>query len=372
MRRALTHLFLLTFLWLGSYFTAFSIANGSIEPESVDPESTSHGQKKFIPGDFIFDHIGDSHEWHLVTIGGVHITIPLPVILYSRTRNHLSVFFSNKFHHGHEAYMGYMLKTEGEFKGKIVEVNANGAILEGAALPLDFSIKKNVAAIFFSLIIMLWLFIGVANSYKKNPNRAPKGVQNLIETIILFIREDIAKPAMGHNHTKFLPFLLSIFFFIWINNLLGLIPIFPAGANVTGNIAVTMALALFSFFVINLNANKHYWKHIVNTPGVPWFLKVPIPIMPVVEIAGLFIKPFVLMVRLFANILAGHMIVMVLFSLIFIFGAINEYFGFGISAVSILLVVFMTMLELLVAAIQAYVFTMLTAIFIGMATAEHH
>jgi F-type H+-transporting ATPase subunit a len=358
--------------WVGSFVTAYSVTNGYLASENSENESAHHVKKKFKPGDFIFDHIGDSHEWHLLTIGGVHVSIPLPVILYSRTRNQLSIFFSNKFHHGHNAHQGYMLMTEGELKGKIVEVNSSGEVLRDAPLPIDLSIKKNVVAIFFSLFIMLWLFIGVAKSYKNNPNRAPKGIQNLIETIILFIREDIAKPAMGHNHSKFLPFLLSIFFFIWINNLMGLIPIFPAGANVTGNIAVTMALALFSFFVININANKHYWKHIVNTPGVPWFMKVPIPIMPFVEIAGVFIKPFVLMVRLFANILAGHIVAMVLFSLIFIFGAINEYFGFGISVVSILLVVFMTMLELLVAAIQAYVFTMLTAIFIGMATAEHH
>jgi len=332
-----------------------------------------HGKKiKFNASEFIFGHIGDSHEWHIASVGQVHISIPLPVILYSRVRGQVFIFLSNKFNHGYSDYKGFKLITDGELAGKIVEVSNEDSSILTSPLPLDFSLKKNVVAIFFSLFLMVWLFTGVAKSYQKNPNGAPKGFQNLIETIILFIRDDVAKPALGHNYFKFMPFLLSIFFFIWINNLLGLIPIFPAGANVTGNIAVTMALAIFTFLVINFHGNKHYWKHIVNTPGVPAFLKVPVPIMPIVEFAGIIIKPFVLMVRLFANILAGHIIVMVLLSLIFIFGSISIYMGYGISFVSVLLVIFMKFLELLVAAIQAYVFTMLSAMFIGMATAEHH
>jgi len=260
---------------------------------------------------------------------------------------------------------------EGAKKGKIVELDAEGNIL--GKLPLDFSIKKNVAAIFFSIILMCFIFISVAKRYQKNPTSAPSGLQNVVELIIIFIRDDVAIPSIGEKkYIHFMPFLLTIFFFIWINNMLGLIPIFPAGANVTGNIAVTMALALFSFFTISINGNKQYWKHIINAPGVPMFLKLPIPIMPFVEIMGVIIKPFVLMVRLFANILAGHIVAMVLFALIFIFAGINIYFGYAISTISILLSIFMTLLELLVAFIQAYVFTILTAIFIGMSTAEHH
>lgn len=348
---------------------ALSFASlGSEKPHGSDEVK----QKKFNPGEFVFGHIGDSHEWHLLTVGHTHISIPLPVILYSRLRGEFFIFMSSKFHHGHNSYKGFKLETEGELAGKIIEVGADGVTRVEGPLPLDFSMKKNVVAIFFSLLLMVWLFIGIARTYRRNPNQAPRGIQNLIEAIILFIRDDVAKPALGHNYLKFTPFLLSVFFFIWINNLLGLIPIFPAGANVTGNIAVTMALAIFTFLVINLNGNKHYWKHIVNAPGIPVFLKIPVPIMPVVEFFGIFIKPFVLMVRLFANILAGHIVIMVLLSLIFIFGSVNIYMGYGISVVSLLLVIFMTFLELLVAAIQAYVFTMLSAIFIGMATAEHH
>jgi F-type H+-transporting ATPase subunit a len=233
--------------------------------------------------------------------------------------------------------------------------------------------KKNVIAIFFSIILLSTIFISAAKKYNTPVITAPKGLQNLIETFILFVRDDVARPSIGEkNYGKFMPFLLSIFFFIWINNMLGLIPLFPAGANVTGNIAVTMGLALFTLFTILLNANKHFWKEIVNPPGVPIFLKLPIPIMPIVEAASWLIKPGVLMIRLFANILAGHIIAMVLFSLIFIFGTVNIYFGFGISPVTIMLTVFMTLLELLVAFIQAFVFTMLSALFIGMATADHH
>ncbi|PKP36149.1 MAG: ATP synthase F0 subunit A, partial [Bacteroidetes bacterium HGW-Bacteroidetes-15] len=263
--------------------------------------------------------------------------------------------------------------TEGDTKGKIFEVDSDDQIIENVALPLDFSIKKNVAAIFFSILIICLIFISTANKYKTNVITAPKGLQNLLETLILFVRDDIARPSIGEKHyAKFMPFLLSIFFFIWINNILGLIPIFPAGANVTGNIAVTMALALITLITILINGNKHFWKDIVNAPDVPVFLKLPIPIMPVVEAASWLIKPGVLMIRLFANILAGHIVVMVLFSLIFIFGSVNVYFGYGISFISILLTVFMSLLELLVAFIQAFVFTMLSALFLGMATAEHH
>ncbi len=371
MAKRLFQILVIQLFWLVSAGSTFASSTDSIA--APQHQNTESHKKKFNAGEFIFDHIGDSHEWHIVTIGNTHISIPLPVILYSRLRGKVYVFMSYKFNHGHKAYNGFLLITEGKQKGKIIEANADGTLVQNAPLPLDFSMTKNVVAVLFSLGLMLWLFISIANTYKRKPNVAPTGIQNLIEIIILFVRDEIAIPSIGEKrHSTFLPFLLTLFFFIWINNLLGLIPFFPGGANVTGNIAITLALALFSFAVITFSANKNYWKHIINTPGVPVFLKIPIPIMPVVEIAGIFIKPFVLMIRLFANILAGHMIAIVLFSLIFIFGSINTFSGYGISIVSVSLVIFMSLLELLVAAIQAYVFTMLTALFIGMATTEHH
>jgi F-type H+-transporting ATPase subunit a len=369
------------FLWVLLYLLVLcsSIAQSAVNNFSASSVNSSSEdiidphQKEFNPGDFIFDHIGDAHDWHLLTIGKLHISIPLPIIVYSHSRNKLYTFFSNKFHHGHSVYMGFTLITHGDLKGKIAEVDNSGQILENFPLPLDFSIKKNVVGIWFSIALLLLIFIPVAKRYKSYPTSAPKGTQSLMETLILFVRDDIARPSIGEKHyNRFMPFLLTIFFFIWINNMLGLIPIFPAGANVTGNIAVTMALALFTLLMILLNGNKHFWKDIFNSPGVPVFLKLPIPIMPIVEMASWLIKPGVLMIRLFANILAGHIIAMVLFGLIFIFGAVNIYYGYGISFVTIFLTVFMSILEILVAFIQAFVFTMLSALFLGMATTEHH
>jgi F-type H+-transporting ATPase subunit a len=232
---------------------------------------------------------------------------------------------------------------------------------------------KNVAAIFVSVILILFLFIRIANAYKRDPLSPPKGLQSLLEPVILFIRDDVAKSSIGEKkYEKFVPFLLTIFFFILINNLLGLVPFFPGGANVTGNIAVTMVLAFFTFVITSINGNKVYWKHIFNTPGVPVWLKIPIPIMPVVELVGIFTKPFVLMIRLFANISAGHMVGLGFLSLIFLFGEMNKYLGMGISVVSVSFMVFMTFMEILVAFIQAYVFTFLSALYFGMAVEEHH
>jgi len=193
-----------------------------------------------------------------------------------------------------------------------------------------------------------------------------------VEPVILFVRDDIARPAIGHKYKRFMPYLLTLFFFILVNNLMGLIPFFPFGANVTGNIAVTLVLALFTFLITTFSSTKTYWLHIVNTPGVPWWLKFPLPLMPIVELMGVFIKPFVLMVRLFANITAGHIIVIGFFSLIFLFGEMNVAMGFGASVISVLFTVFMSFLELLVAFIQAYVFTLLSALYFGMAVEEGH
>jgi F-type H+-transporting ATPase subunit a len=334
-------------------------------------ESDEHvvAEEGFSPSDFIFDHILDAYEWHILSYDDFHLSIPLPVIIYSDTKG-LNVFMFRQFHHGHEDYKGFRFESHGENKGNIVEILDDGS----TALPrLDLSFSKNVLGIMFSLILLLWVFLSVAKAYSRRPDKAPTGMQNLLEPIILFIRDDIAKPSIGeHKYEKFMPFLLTVFFFIWFNNMIGLIPIFPGGANVTGSISVTMVLALFTFVITTISGNRNYWQHIFNMPGVPWWVKFPVPLMPVIEIIGMMTKPFVLMVRLFANITAGHIIVLGFFSLIFIFGEMSVGLGLGVSVLSLAFTIFMTMLELLVALIQAYVFTLLSAIYFGMATEEHH
>ena len=315
-----------------------------------------HGKEKFEPTKVIMEHIADSHMWHLWG----HTSLPLPVILY--TSNGLEVFSSGHFHHGEEDYKG-VHHTYRLVEDKVKVVGADGKIDEAiSASVIDFSITKNVAAMFVAIFVILVIFISVANAYKKTVGKAPKGLQSLVEPIIIFVRDDIAKPNIGHKYAKFMPYLLTTFFFIWINNLLGLVPIFPGGANVTGNIALTFVMALGTLIIVNINGNKYYWKHIFR-PDVPWWLY---PIMIPVELVGIISKPFALMVRLFANITAGHIIVLSLISLIFIFETL------AIAPVSVAFVLFMDVLELLVAFLQAFIFTLLTALFIGMAVEEHH
>jgi len=346
----------------------FSDATASEETHEADTPTHETGAaaetEAFNPGDFMFDHIKDAHDWHLLTVGHKPISIPLPVILYSKNSG-LNVFMSYKFEHGHASYKGFHLETSGDNKGKIFEADGSK--------PLDLSITKNIAAMFCSIALILWIFVSVGRKYRKDPIRAPRGMQSFVEPIVIFLRDDVIKPSIGPKYEKFMPYLLTLFFFIWINNMLGLIPIPPGGANLTGNIAVTLVLALFTFFITTVHGNRNYWKHIVNTPGVPAWLKLPpLPIIPLVEIIGLFTKPFVLMVRLFANITAGHIIALGFISLIYIFGEMSTGLAYGVSVVSILFNIFMTFLELLVAFIQAFVFTFLSAIYFGMAVEEHH
>lgn len=338
------------------------------EEEATQTNTATHSEE-FNAGKFVIEHVSDSFEWHILTVGETHVSVPLPIILYSQNKG-WNFFMSSKFHHGHETYNGFRIEKEGENEGKIVEVNEQGEVV---GLPIDLSISKTVAGIFVSVIILLLIFLNIAKSAKKNAGKAPSGMQNLFEPIILFIRDDVARPAIGEKgYEKFMPYLLTLFFFILINNLLGLVPIFPFGANVTGNIAVTMVLALCTFFVTTFNTNKHYWKEIYN-PEVPWWLKFPIPLMPIVELTGVITKPVVLMVRLFANMLAGHLIVTVFVSLIFIFAKLmGGPAGYGVSVVSVLFSVFMLLLDVLVSFIQAYVFTLLSALYFGMAKPEHH
>ena len=362
-------------------------------------EATVEHEKAFNAGEMILEHIVDAYEWHILTYGDFHLSLPLPVIIYRE--GSLITFMSSNLHHGNSpaffnennqlihteeinhnqtVAFGLAVMHEGSHKGKLAYIDVeeyiqNNQIVENiaAGVPYDFSITKNVVALWFSLILILWLFFGVAKSYKKRQGMAPKGIQSAMEPFIVFIRDDIAKASIGEKkYEKYLPYLLTIFFFIFINNLLGLIPFFPGGANLTGNITVTMVLALFTFVITTINGNKNYWVHVVNTPGVPWWLKFPMPLMPIVEIVGLITKPFVLMVRLFANITAGHIIVLGFISLIFIFGNMNPVVGYGVSVVSIAFTIFLTFLEFLVALIQAYVFTLLSALYFGAATEEHN
>ncbi len=330
---------------------------------AADEHSSHETEEEFNASSFIMDHIADSHEWHILTKkNGEHVAIYLPVILYSGEKG-LDIFSSKKLAHGH-VHEGYRLEEEGEYKGRIVNVNEDGTIKEGKH-PLDFSITKTVVGLLASVIIGLWLFLALARSYKKTGISHPRGIQSFLEPIILFVRDEIAITNIGeHKYEKYMPYLLTVFFFILLNNIMGLIPFPPPfGANVTGNIAITMVLALFTFFITQLNANKNHWKHVFATPGVPlWLLPVMIP----VEIIGLISKPFALMVRLFANITAGHIIVLSLVCLIFIFKSL------AVAPVSILFVIFMDCLELLVAFLQAYVFTLLSALFISLAIQEEH
>ncbi len=323
---------------------------------------------KFNAGDFVIEEVLDSYWWHIAKVGDHEIAIPLPVILHSKVRNQWYFFWSNKLMEG-KHYKGFFIKEDSPNKGKIFEKDNQGNLIR----PLDLSITKNVVAIWISMILLFWIFLSVAKRYKENPLRAPRGMQALLEPLILFIRDDVARASIGEEkYQKYMPFLLSVFFFIFINNLLGLLPTFPGGANVTGNLAVTGVMAFFTFVITTFSGNKHYWKHIFWNPEAPWWLKVPIPLLPFIELTGIFIKPTVLMIRLFANILGGHIVRVTFVALIFIFAVFGVVAAYGISVISVLFIVFVTFLELLVAFIQAYVFTFLSAIYFGMAVEQEH
>jgi F-type H+-transporting ATPase subunit a len=335
-------------------------------------ENNPSESSKFDAGKMIMEHVTDAHEWHICSLGKTDIAVPLPVILLCEGK--LYVFLSNKFHNSSHAYKGFAIAEEGPDKGKIVKLKPDKITGNGPPV-YDFSITKTVFAILFSSILLIIIFLSVANAYQANRGKAPKGLQNAMEPLILFIRDDVAKSSIGDKrYEKYVPYLLTIFFFIFFNNLLGIIPIFPGGANVTGNIAVTGVMAVCTLIITSFSANRHYWIDIVNTPGVPWWLKLPLPLMPIVEFTGVITKPFVLMVRLFANMLAGHIVILGFISIIFIFGAMGVSLGYGVSVVSLIFMVFMDLLEVLVALIQAYVFTLLSALYFGLATVEpeHH
>lgn len=325
--------------------------------------------KEFNPTELINSHIGDSHDFHIADWNGHPISLALPIILWSN--NGLVTFSSSEFHHDNTGH--HVVEKNGEKFVKFKEVIYYADIFETltdddksafnfSARPLNFSISKHVFSMLLSVIVLFLIFFAVARSYTKN-KMAPKGLAGFMEPLIVFVRDDIARPNIGEKkYAKFMPYLLTIFFFIWLNNIFGLIPFFPFSSNLTGNIYFTFVLALITFIITIVNGNKDYWGHIFNTPGVPVWLS---PIMIPVEIIGMFTKPFALMVRLFANITAGHIIILSLVSLIYIFKTV------WISPVSGLFVLFMSVLEMLVAALQAYVFTLLSALFIGQAVEEH-
>ncbi|MFT4544703.1 MAG: F-type H+-transporting ATPase subunit a [Bacteroidia bacterium] len=334
--------------------------------------------EKFNAGEMIMHHVTDAHDIHLMDIGDHPISIPLPIIIYS-VGDGLSVFMSSKFEHGHKEYDGYIIQEGHVYKrdvsqsddpasqGYLAE-NLGGIFSGTQGAFIDLSITKTTFGILLTILIMFLVFMSIARSYKKNPNEAPKGLQSFMEPIILFVRDEIAKPSVGPRYEKFLPYLLTIFFFIWTANMLGLIP-FIGGFNVTGNIAVTLVLALFTFVITNVSGNKYYWKHLL-APDIPLWLY---PLMIPIEIMGVFIKPIVLCARLFANITAGHIIILAFMSLIFIFaGQYGTGAGFGVSIVSLAFAIFMNVMEILVAFLQAYVFTLLSALYFGAAVEEHH
>ena len=316
----------------------------------------------------VFGHIGDAYEWHITTWGNVHITIPLPVIVYSETTG-WHFFSSTRLEENNGSYEGLSIAPEGSrYEGKLVEHDASGKEVR----PWDFSITKVALALILNSLLLMVIILSVAHWYRKHPveSASPGGFIGFMEMLIMMVNDDIIKSCVGPKYKKFAPYLLTAFFFIFLNNLMGLIPIFPGGANVTGNIAITMVLAVCTFLAVNLFGTKAYWKE-VFWPDVPWWLKAPVPMMPLIEFFGVFTKPFALMIRLFANMLAGHMAMLVLTCLIFISASMGPLLNGTLTIASVLFNIFMNALELLVAFIQAYVFTMLSAVFIGLAQAEH-
>lgn len=371
-------------------FSAFSMAsenhethgdshNAHAEKHQGQSHAASHGEEhhEFNVGEMIMEHIKDAHEYHLWGGHDNPTSIYLPIILLD---DGLVTFSSELFYHGETRYTtdpttnetvayragsgaasGYAFYHEKIYKLENDELKVeNGTVLNEK--PMNFSVTRNVIALFISLIVILLLMVATAKFYKKNGAVAPKGIAKFVEPIVLFVRDEIAKANIGeHKYKKYVPFLLTIFFFIWISNLLGLIPLL--GSNLTGNITVTLFLALCTLLVTLFSGNRNYWAHIFATPGVPW--PVLIILVPI-EIVGIFTKPFALMVRLFANITAGHIIILALVSIIFI----NQSEAWGLLSVPMAL--FISVLELLVAFLQAYLFAMLSALFIGAAVEEAH
>ena len=359
------------------YFgVAFLIALFSFQAIASESDVAHEAEEEFNVSEMIMHHVKDAHEWHLWGPEHGGTTIYLPVIL--KTKDGLKTFSSSHFYHGDIIHDGknHYFKGEGPAEGlamfheKIYELDSEGKLhfenghVHGNVKPIDFSITKNVTSLFIGSFIIFLMMFSCARYYKRNGAVAPKGLAKFMEPLIVFVQDEIAKSHINEkNYKRFVPYLLTIFFFIWINNLLGLIPIFPGSANLTGNITITLFLATLTLILTLVNGNKNYWGHIFSPPGVP---KALLPIMIPIEIVGIFTKPFALMIRLFANITAGHIVILALISLIFI----NKHEAWG--ALSVPMALFISVLELLVAALQAYLFALLSALFIGAAVEEAH
>ena len=332
----------------------------AVLPLSVQAGEASKDESLNI-SEIVLEHLSDSYEWHIATYQGKHIGFPLPIIVKSSQTGEWH------FCTAHSLPQGFFFNPEAH--GKIYEKMADGSIER----PLDLSITRNVLQIWIVVAVLLVVFLSCARWYKKHDKTspAPKGFVGAVELLVMMINDDVIKASIGEKHYKpYAPYLLTVFFFILVTNLLGLLPIFPGGSNVTGNINITFFLAFCTFLAINLFGNKEYWKDIF-WPNVPIFLKA-IPLMPVIELFGVFTKPFALMIRLFANMMAGHAMILSFSCVIFLGWTMGVGMGIGLNLFSILMLLFMNALELLVAFVQAYVFTMLSAVFIGLAHQEHH
>jgi F-type H+-transporting ATPase subunit a len=333
---------------LSRFFFVVILVCAAVFPSFGQAEHDQEAGEKLDVSELIIHHVLDDHLWHFAD----GVVLYLPVIVYSAEKG-FDVFSSANFYdenHNLVTYKGYKLDHN------------NIYLADSKEEVLDLSITKNVAMLFINAALLLLVFISVARSYRKNAGKAPRGLQSFFEPVIVFVRDEIAKPNIGHKYERFFPYLLTLFFFILFGNLLGLL---PGAGNLTGNIAVTMVLAIFTFIITNVSGNRNYWSHIFWTPGLPFIMRVII--LPV-ELIGVFTKPISLMVRLFVAITAGHIVLLSLIALTFVFH--SYWVGLG----STLIVVFISLIEILVAAIQAYVFTLFSALYIGMATAEyeHH
>ena len=338
----------------------------SAAPTSAEAAAAAQIQDDSAPQDdidmneYIFGHVGDSYGWHITSVGGRHVTVHLPVIVHSRYSGwHL---FSSRHIEDGGTHEGLYKAPEGEkYAGKLVEATPDGVVR-----PFDISITKNVFGLMFNGALLVLLILLTARWYRRHDatEEAPGGFTGAMEMMVTMVEEDIIKDCIGPDYKRYSPYLLTAFFFIFLNNLMGIVPFFPGGANITGNIAVTMCLALFTFLAVNLFGNKHYYKDIF-WPDVPMFLKV-FPLMPLIEIIGMFTKPFSLMIRLFANILAGHIMILGVVAVVFLTARMGLAINAGLSVIAVLFGVFLDILELLVAFLQAYVFTMLSSVFIGL------
>lgn len=360
---------LLAMLLAGALWGGVYAQSEEAHTASDNAEEVQQAEEKLDVVGIIFDHLNDSYSWHIATYKGHHIEIPLLCIVRSED-GEWHAFSSSKISHGH-AYKGFYVAPEGaKWEGKLVAEGADGEVYR----PIDLSLTKSAVGLLINSLVVVLIILGCARWYKRRDcsiYAVPKGFVGAVEMLVMSVEDDIIRPAVGKDYKRYSPYLLTAFFFIFVNNLMGLVPIFPGGANTTGNIAVTLIMALATMFAVNVFGNKEYWKEIL-WPDVPVWMKCPIPLMPVIEFFGVISKPFALTVRLFANIMAGHTVILALTCLVFISVSMGTTMNIVMTIFSVLLTVFMLVLEILVAYIQAYVFTMLSSVFIGLSRKDHH